>query len=248
MKYKALICDVDGTLVPNRPNGVPSEKVKQAISQAKKKLYIGLATARSYYQVLPLMNELDLSGPCIITGGAQIINPVTKKIYSEKLLSLKDIQEVTHIANQWNISLTVADTLKEFPLNSEYIPAKPFDIYTEPLPMNTAKDFMHALSHIKTINTYTSLAWEPDNKIHVTIACPESTKQHGILEVAEILGISTREIIGIGEGYNDFPLLMACGLKIAMDNAVPDVKAIADYISPSVEEDGVADAIERFVL
>jgi hydroxymethylpyrimidine pyrophosphatase-like HAD family hydrolase len=41
---------------------------------------------------------------------------------------------------------------------------------------------------------------------------------------------------------------MACGLKVAMGNAVADVKAIANYIAPSVEEDGIADVIEKFVL
>lgn len=41
---------------------------------------------------------------------------------------------------------------------------------------------------------------------------------------------------------------MACGFKVAMGNAVDEVKAIADYIAPPVEEDGVADVIEKFIL
>jgi hydroxymethylpyrimidine pyrophosphatase-like HAD family hydrolase len=41
---------------------------------------------------------------------------------------------------------------------------------------------------------------------------------------------------------------MACGLKIAMSNAVPELKVIADYIAPSIDDDGVADIIEKFVL
>lgn len=44
------------------------------------------------------------------------------------------------------------------------------------------------------------------------------------------------------------PLLMACGLRVAMGNAVEDLKAIADYIAPPVENDGVADVIEKFIL
>ena len=41
---------------------------------------------------------------------------------------------------------------------------------------------------------------------------------------------------------------MACGLKVAMGNAVDDLKAIADYIAPTVDEDGVADVINKFIL
>ncbi len=75
-----------------------------------------------------------------------------------------------------------------------------------------------------------------------------ATKQHAIFEIANIIGIQTHDIIAVGDGYNDFPLLMAAGLKIAMGNAVEDLKAIADYIAPPVEQDGVAHIIERFVL
>ena len=55
-------------------------------------------------------------------------------------------------------------------------------------------------------------------------------------------------MIGVGDGYNDFPLLMACGLKVAMGNAVPELKAIADYIAPTVADDGIVDVIKTFVL
>lgn len=41
---------------------------------------------------------------------------------------------------------------------------------------------------------------------------------------------------------------MACGLKVAMGSAVEDLKAIADYIAPSVDEDGVVDVIQKFIL
>ena len=82
--------------------------------------------------------------------------------------------------------------------------------------------------------------------IHVTGS--EASKLHGIVEVARILNIKTEEIIGVGDGYNDFPLLLACGLKVAMGNAIPELKAIADFIAPTVEEDGVAVVLEKFVL
>jgi hydroxymethylpyrimidine pyrophosphatase-like HAD family hydrolase len=62
------------------------------------------------------------------------------------------------------------------------------------------------------------------------------------------LHLKKDEIIGVGDGYNDFPLLMACGLKVAMGNAVPDLKEIADYIAPSVVEDGVVDIISKFIV
>ena len=85
-----------------------------------------------------------------------------------------------------------------------------------------------------------------DETIHVT-SC-EATKQVAVVKFAQALKIETKEIIGIGDSYNDFPLLMACGLKVAMSNATADIKEIADYIAPSYEKDGVAEVIEKFIL
>jgi len=75
-----------------------------------------------------------------------------------------------------------------------------------------------------------------------------ATKQHGILELAKRYKIRPEEIIGVGDQEIDYPLLMACGLKVAMGNAAQSLKDIADYVAPSVEEDGAAEVIERFLL
>jgi len=127
---------------------------------------------------------------------------------------------------------------------------KPFDLYTNSMALKDAHSYMKKISCISNIAVHRIPAWEneTDHKVHVVISHPEATKQHGILEVAEILDIETHEIIGIGEGYNDFPLLMACGFKVAMGNAVSDLKEIADYIAPTVHKDGVAHVIEKFIL
>ena len=50
----------------------------------------------------------------------------------------------------------------------------------------------------------------------------------------------------MGDGYNDFSLLMACGLKVAMGNAVEELKSIADYIAPTVENDGLSNVIAKY--
>lgn len=76
----------------------------------------------------------------------------------------------------------------------------------------------------------------------------EVSKLHGIVDVAKLIGVETKDSIGVGDGHNDFPLLLACGLKIAMGNAVPELKAIADFVAPTVNEDGVAVVIEKFIL
>lgn len=245
MKYKAILTDVDGTLVPNKLGSKPSQKVIQAITNAQ--IPIGIATARSYWQVVDILDSISFSGPCIITGGAQIIDPKTRKTFLQYTISENDIKKVAHIAKSLDITLTIANREGEFAYRLDTIPSNPLDIYTNPITHNQAHEFSQKISHIETISWHKTLAWGDDNNVHITISHPKASKQEGVLKVANILGINPQEIIAVGEGYNDFPFLMACGLKVAMGNAVDEVKAIADYIAPSVIEDGLADVIEKFI-
>ncbi|MDP4091116.1 MAG: HAD hydrolase family protein, partial [Bacillota bacterium] len=64
----------------------------------------------------------------------------------------------------------------------------------------------------------------------------------------ERLGIKREEVIAIGDAGNDIDMIRYAGLGVAMDNAFPQVKEAADYITASNEEDGVAQVIERFIL
>ena len=60
--------------------------------------------------------------------------------------------------------------------------------------------------------------------------------------------MDTSQMIAIGDSYNDLPLLAACGLGIAMGGSPEELRAIADHVAPSVDDDGLAVAIEEHVL
>lgn len=252
-RYKALILDVDGTLIPKKRDGTPSKRVIEAIAKIRDFIVVGVATSRPYFMLSHITNVLSLSGPSIINGGAQIIDLPSGNIPWEMPLEKKDVVVVSEIINSELAKLKMG----EFWINSgeediSYkrgtIPEKALQLYTEGLtPVFADKVFQKLYRVSPTIAVYKVPCWN-EGKMDLIITHAEATKQHGIFEVAKILGISTHEIIAVGDGHNDFPLLMACGLKVAMGNAVEDLKAIADYVAPSVEDDGVADVINRFVL
>ncbi len=70
----------------------------------------------------------------------------------------------------------------------------------------------------------------------------------GLLKLGELLGISREEIMACGDGTNDCSMITAAGVGVAMGNAPDEVKNIADYVTLTNDEDGVAKAIEKFVL
>lgn len=246
-KYKALIVDVDGTLIPNKRDGMPSKRVTHAIAKASKILHVGVATSRPYFILSHIFDHLKLSGPSIIVGGAQIIDTTSKKIIFEQQLLIQDVLEISKHAEALSIPIYIPGNTKEEMLSKKNIHQKTTQLWTQGFQLEEADKFINELSHISTVSIHKMPSWK-NGKTDVSITHASATKQHAIVHIAKLLNIETHDIIGVGDGYNDFPLLMACGLKIAMGNAVEDLKAIADYIAPSVEEDGVADVIEKFVL
>lgn len=240
--------DLDGTTIPNTPDGLPSEKVVEAIKKASKLLHVGIATSRSYYTSSAIIKRLSLSGPSILNSGAQIIDLTHHRILSEHLISDSDFAEIRTILQTQKQPFFIQETTGLYQLYAtDYIPNKLTQVFCKELSPEVADQLIFAFSHIPTIIAYKIPGYE-NGKVWITISNSLATKQQAIFEVAKILGIETYEIIGVGDGDNDFPLLMACGLKIAMGNAVQELKAIADYVAPSVDEDGVADIIEKFIL
>lgn len=73
-------------------------------------------------------------------------------------------------------------------------------------------------------------------------------KGRALLELAKIMGWQKQQVMACGDSDNDAAMLQAVGLGVAMGNASPEIKALAHYVTASNEEDGVARALEKFVL
>ena len=76
----------------------------------------------------------------------------------------------------------------------------------------------------------------------------EGTKGHALQYLAEHIGCTMEQTIAIGDAWNDREMIQAAGLGVAMGNAVPALKELADYVTLSNNEDGVKHVIEKFVL
>lgn len=75
-----------------------------------------------------------------------------------------------------------------------------------------------------------------------------ATKLGGIRRVAEARGIPLARVAAFGDEVNDIEMLRACGVGVAVQNALPEVRAVADYVCPSNEQDGPARWLEEHVL
>lgn len=82
----------------------------------------------------------------------------------------------------------------------------------------------------------------------IQITSAGASKGEALRLVAAHYGVSMREVMAIGDAANDVPMLQAAGVAVAMDNARPDVKKVADWVAPSNNDHGVHAALVRYGL
>lgn len=248
MKYKALFLDVDGTTIIHGMNNLPTPRVTAAIVQCMKAgVTVSLATSRPLIGVKQIVEHLRLNGLCVISSGAQIYDPQIKKIIVEIQFPKSAMRRILDVAGEYKKKIMVFDGEKEISYDGIHTPRKVVGMWFPELEPAILVQIRDDLTRLDDITFHRMEAWKKSFEC-LDITQKDASKLHGIVEVAKRLGVQTKEIIGVGDGYNDFPLLSACGLKIAMGNAVPELKAIADFIAPRVDEDGVATVIEKFIL
>ncbi len=254
MQYKALFSDVDGTLVPYNYMALPSDTVVEAVKKAQEKVIVCLVTARSYGFIEQILSKLELhTGYAVVNTSAHIIDLSDGKVIHDQPIEHDDALEMINILNKENIDFYLKQDAHELSYQKGYFKdvsslKYAYMVFTDEIySSEKVDDVLRKLSHLPLLNAHKSHHKNP-HKFGINIGHINATKLHGVEFLLKKLNISKDEVIGVGDSYNDFPLLMASGLKVAMGNAIDDLKAIADYVAPSVTHDGVADVIEKFIL
>jgi len=246
--------DIDGTVVPYDYNALPSERIINAIQKARELVSVSLVTGRSYGFTKPVLEALNLhKGYIVLNNGAQVLDLATLKLLYDQPINMDDAEEIVEELFKEKLEFFIKQEV--FGLSYQHHPFRKSDILTKPYyfftnekyPEDVIDRIMKKLSILTNVTMYKSSHSDPA-RFAFTASHAKATKLHGIICIMEKLNISKDEVIGVGDSYNDFPLLMASGLKIAMGNAIDELKAIADFVTPSVHDDGVATVIEKFIL
>lgn len=245
-QYKAIIFDLDGTAVPNRMDTAPSSRVIETVSRYQYQIHLAAATGRPRRIALPILSALNIIEPCAIAAGTQVFNPHTGKLLKEDLLTAADVAQILQICHHSTAEILIGEEiLGEGRPASNRQPSATNVMYL--MHMNPA-DMAHIipkLSSIPTIAVTSLISWTGEG-VDVHITPRTATKEHAISEILSMMGVTKDETIGIGDADNDLHLFKAVGLKIAMGNATSALKAAADLIAPSVDDDGLAIIIERY--
>ncbi|HVQ44292.1 MAG TPA: HAD family hydrolase [Candidatus Saccharimonadia bacterium] len=248
MQYQAFIFDLDGTAIPNIPNGLPSDRLVKAIAKAKGRLRFCAATGRPITNAKPILDRLNLTDPCIISAGTQIVNPQTGQILWEAALDNKDVAAVLDICKPHHYEVLIRNELmgQGAPAARRIITESVNVIYIMQCSEADGQAILKELAEVPNITAAGVLSWTGEGlDIHVTHR--EATKEHAIAELLKMLDITKVQTIGVGDGNNDVHLFRGVGKKVAMGNATELLKSQADVVCDSVDHDGLAKFIEEFM-
>jgi len=269
MKYKIIVLDVDGTLLNS--DRIITYRMKLALIKVQQMgIRIVLATGRPTYGVMPLARELELDkndGYILPYNGGQIISAKTGNVLFEKKISTKSLPYLERKANKNNFSILTYDEdtiytnditnehiIKEAELNSmrlmevaSFAEAITFSPYKCMLVSDDEPALVELEGHWKR-----RLAGEVDvfrsEKFFLEVVPPFIDKANTLSLLLEKLKVDSDHVIAIGDGVRDVAMIQIAGLGIAMGNAQDSVKACADYVTETNDEDGVALALENFLL
>ena len=268
MKYKMIVLDLDGTLTNEKKEITP--RTFNALMRAQEKgVKIVLASGRPTQGIVPLAFQLNLSkfggyilafnGGLVIdcSSGKQIFNSdlapeFVNDLYSEaksaglEILTYQgDVIAATKKKNKYVLTeafINKMDVVEytDFPNQVKY-PINKCLIVGDPKPLH-ALELHLAEKFDGKMTVYRSAGFFLEC---VPLGIEKSQSLDALIKA---IGIKQQEVIAVGDGYNDKSMIQYAGLGVAMANASTEVQDVADYITYSNEEDGVAHVVEKFIL
>lgn len=248
-----VLTDIDDTIAPHARHEV-SDAVRQAITAVEEKgVKIVPVSGRPYELAEQTLNVLGISDLCVADGGATIVDIQSGKRLWKCWLDAARVRSILEILLPY-----AAELLYEEGLNFVDSQAITLDLVVNSSPAIFAfvdaeneETIKAALQDVPDIYSYFLNGTNPLTGAHkraIQITHAEATKHHGVEALRSIVHVPVEQTLAIGDGTNDLPLFKSASIKVAMGNATEELKAAADFVVGTLEEDGFAEAMKKHVL
>ncbi|MCA1924566.1 sugar-phosphatase [Buttiauxella noackiae] len=269
MPIKLIAIDMDGTLL--LPDHTISPAVKAAIASARERgVNVVLCTGRPFAGVESYLRELHMDKPndyCITYNGALVQKASDGSTVAQTALSYDDYRYLEQLSRDVGSHFHALDRhtlytanrdISYYTVHESFVANIPL-VFSEPENMDKNGAYLKvmmidepaildkAIAKIpeEVYERYTLLKSSP---YFLEILDKRVNKGTGVKALAETLGIKQEEVMTLGDQENDIAMLEYAGIGVAMDNAIDKVKEVSNFVTKSNLEDGVAYAIEKFVL
>lgn len=240
---KLIALDIDGTLLMS--NGKISTKTLEAINKATKKgIQVILSTGRPVYFCDSVIGMLEFNNYMITASGGEI-RTQNMDIIERNLFKYSLIEELAKLGNEMNTTKRIVSTKKVF---NRYKDVEDFAAHKW-LKIEFYSTLNEKLEAIKNkLEKYDNLEVTNSHPSNIEVNPKGVNKANAIEVIANRLGIKMEEVMAIGDSLNDIKMIKRCGIGIAMGNAQQKVKKLADFVTDTNDNDGVAKAIHKYAL
>ena len=271
LPYSIIALDLDGTLTNSEKNITP--RTFDALMKAQREgVRLVLASGRPTFGIAALANQLQLAdygGYVLSYNGGRIIDWCEKTVIFSQVVDQKLVPILYDFAKK--AQLPIVTYLPEAILASknegEYLAE---EARINGMPVVVAQNFVEEAMQIAGGSTKFLIPGEPELLIQL-----ESEMKAALSEQMEVfrsapfflelppkgidkaqslqrllthLGLERESLMAFGDGFNDLSMIQFAGQGVAMANAVEEVKSIADFVTTSNEEDGIAHALEQLLF
>lgn len=271
MKYKLIVSDIDSTLI-DRDFRIPDYNTEMIRRAQEAGISFVLCTGRIFGSARPYAKMLDLKTPIITSNGGVTIDVLTgRKLYGHAIQDdvlewifhkLDDLAlyyhfygEKTFYVNNYPLSESRIARINKHLKEEDKVRAFIIDdvrwvLHVDPIykiSIRTSQDgeyerFMEAFSDVREITITSSYQGACE------INAAGVNKGEALSQYARMMGYQPSEILACGDNHNDLEMIRYAGMGVAVENAVPELREQADYITDTNENAGVGKAIARLVF
>lgn len=267
LQYKIIALDLDGTLTNDAKEVTP--KTREALLNAQQEgVVIVLASGRPTYGIKPVADCLELNqhgGYMLSYNGGQIIDCKSGEVIYSKYLPDDVIPVLYSYARSHGHALLGY-------VGDEIVTEMPWDEYVKDESRINRMAVRHVdnlLTSLERHPTKLLMTGDPAKMIaaeeelsrlvggrmdvfrsapfFIELVPQGIDKAQSLLRLLSRLNLTQQDLMAFGDGYNDLSMLKLAGLGVAMANAAPEVRADADWVTLSNEDDGVAHALDRWL-
>ena len=258
MSVKIIFLDIDGTLVSFKSHQIPTTTLEAIAAVRRRGIKVYIATGRPVF-FIDNLSSLEYDGMITVTGAHCFTR--SGRVIADSFVPLQDVERLIdyhqHHKNPFPVIFVCQDELFATAINEDvhfimqYLDVKHIPIKN----IKTArgkkifqmiaffgaakeKDYMQTL-----MPGCSSMRWHP---LFTDIIAKGTSKSSGIDRVLEYEKISLQDTMAFGDGGNDIPMLSHVNSGVAMGNASDELKALADYVTDDVDNNGVRNALLHF--
>ncbi|MCR8645298.1 Cof-type HAD-IIB family hydrolase [Paenibacillus sp. N1-5-1-14] len=241
--YKLVALDMDGTVL-NEEKEVSARNRKAIANAIDAGVTVMFSTGRGVQSARPYIEELGLQAPIVSVNGSEVWK--SPDVLHKRVLVPADTIRKLHA-----MALEYGSWYWAYAVEGLFNKDKWLDDVdsVEWLKFGFFEEDADKLAEIRrTVESWDLFEITNSHLSNIELNPKGISKGSGMIEVCQLLGITMDQVIAMGDSQNDLAMIRAAGLGVAMGNAQDEVKAAADLVTVTNDEDGVAAIIEEYVL